>query len=320
MGLPAALTVAREKDKRVLDLKDLGDYTTESLIGDIRKFAVSTALQENRKQAAVNNHLTRIIIDRNTVYDVSKADAARMPRADNVTFPNFRKEIRMFYTDTETLKAAVTFAYTKLRKLIAYGPGPLHAKDTIYFWASNGDQPGSGKKFTDLPSVLAWLDKNGGPQAGVRILGPTTEDRRFRIYLPGTGRPKTKWISVAHATRSGKEISRAKIHQWGRGTRVARDRDTDYIKSGFDTIAIRKRRSRRKDRFQGMVAKAVHEIVRDALKRNYRDVLAGYRFVPSIDKLQQRNRNTTKPNPIYGKHIPQLWIGMKVYPQGWRRL
>ena len=138
-----------------------------------------------------------------------------------------------------------------------------------------------------------------------RILGPTAEYRRKLIYSPKGRKQQTKFVSVSKGYNKGKAIDR---YDFTKPTKSKVNKGATT-----DRIAIRTGRGKRagKTFYQGQVAKAIQEIVVQNVKRQFRDIRVGYRFVRSKEKLDLLNSPTWRPDEA-NIHIPELWMGIKV--------
>jgi hypothetical protein len=305
-----AVAVRRVSSKTKINLDDLGHIGDRFLKQEIRDFTSRVGLEENRQQYQQGNTATRVVIDRKTTINLSPTDAKRLASAsNNVVFFGLEGNLRFYYTSNVVLAQALSYAWNLLRSLTKVGPLP-RAIDTYYIWCSDPDNPGRSKKCTNLSDAQSWIAASSGPLVNVRILGPTAEYRRKLIYSPKGRKVQSKLVSPSKGFNKGKAIDRNRFLKPIR-SKLGK---TTYT----DKPAFRFASSRRKGltRVSGVVAKAIQEIVVQNVKRQFRDIRTGYRFVtskelplPLLDL--QRSGNSWRPDE-QNVHIPELWLGVKV--------
>lgn len=296
-----AVAVRRVSDRRTINLKSLDHLGDRFLKPEVRKFTSQVALEENRAQVVQGNFPSRVVIDRRTTIDLSPADARALARAgNNVTFIGLDRNIRFYYTSNGTLAQALTYAWDLLRSLTRVGPRGPHAVSSYYIWCSDLTDKARSKKFKEVDGAVKWIVEARG-QVRVAILGPTYEYRRQLIYNPEGRKQQTRWVSAGKGINEG----------------PARDRYTytGNTKSKVDgkqtgNIAVRSHRRGGKTFYQAQVAKAIQQIVVQNVKRQFRDLMASYRFVPSKE-LPLPLYKSPKWRPTSNVHIPELGLIVK---------
>lgn len=310
-----ALAIKRHSNKRTISLGGIRAGQTnkefyEAVASEVRDFAsdsiVDAAKEQYRAAKALPN---RIAYDRNkTVIDLLPAQARRIVTMDtkSQTLTGFNSNIRFFYTDMTLLFRAVSVAWVRMMALTRVLRG--NAAATYYFWCNDSLIPARSKKVSNLGQVRSWLAETTDPLATVSILGPTVEYRRPVIYNPKGRRQQRQWVNSTRAVNEGPATDRYR-HTTGAtrsriGGKKAKDRAmTNSIKvSGL-------RRRKGKTYFSVQVAKAIGFMVRQEIRRQFRDIYSSYRFTRSREPLPIIDKKW-KPDGA-NIHIPVLSLGLK---------
>jgi len=285
-----------------------GDLMNKFLVPALQETLQDTILDENLIQMRNGNDPTRVVLDsKRRSGELGQAEHNILARAavtDSLVFRGVKRRITFFYTQIADLKIAVEYAWNALKQLMLRRTGL--AFSTMYIYCK---EPSAGRsaRCENLGQASAFLDKATGRDVSATILGPRVEYRRMVIYSKRGGATQTlKRTKLSDAfSRRTKAVDRYKLIR--RGTKVGKDGKA----RGEGFIATTWRPGQGSNRGgQVLLARAVQELVKTRVQRQFKDIYVGYRFTSTPEGELQLYRSPTWRPDGPNRFIPALYLGI----------
>jgi hypothetical protein len=294
VGLDRDIRFVNTSAVTVDDLREIAPI----LRGEIIKFQRKVAKEEADKQFQANNPLSGVEIDGKIIVKGRGGPGQFEKGAVHQIIDNSTRRVRLFYqADMSILRDALQQAWITI---LAKTPRLTGEARRTFYCRGKADGKFTGQM--SLPQALVWVMKQTDIETRVFIEGPQTPYRRKLIYLYGN--PRYRSGSKKGQRRREKLDERRIWH--GKNGKI-------FIETGGSDIryvgGVRLIPGRHRERYEAYGYKAYIKTIAQSLKRQYRDLIVGYRFVKSYEGLKPYPSSTgMRP---WGNFLPQVYIGLK---------
>jgi hypothetical protein len=252
------------------------------LRGDISAEIQKNITEEAGGQDRLNNNASSIQVDKYLIKGRDGKGLSLNEIARAVSSVDWRARI-YYQRNKDVLKRAVNDGWTRILKVVNAHNYSGRTKRSYYLRGYNwSGTPRYSGRMANITDALHWIDTVDSDNIGVGIEGPQTPYRRKFIYL------------YANNKKSRERLK----------PRGSKDDKVYYDERAEFGSQKRLIKGRHRERYELYAYKSFMKVVSRSMRTKYRELVIGYRFVPSNEGL------IPYKGKVWGDYLPRLYIGL----------